>query len=110
RRRHTRCLSDWSSDVCSSDLFLFTFTTFINQLLKFKGQLFYRATASIDHFLFELSHRRIISFLHRLMGLQKVKRPLIDDTQPAIFQPSIKFNPTFLWPFLLYDFRNEPTT
>src|SRR5258705_2763574 len=21
RRRHTRCLSDWSSDVCSSDLF-----------------------------------------------------------------------------------------
>src|SRR5437899_10188996 len=24
RRRHTRCLSDWSSDVCSSDLFKFT--------------------------------------------------------------------------------------
>src|SRR5205814_7255279 len=23
RRRHTRCLSDWSSDVCSSDLWLF---------------------------------------------------------------------------------------
>src|ERR1035441_6049190 len=22
RRRHTRCLSDWSSDVCSSDLWL----------------------------------------------------------------------------------------
>src|SRR5438045_9598833 len=22
RRRHTRCLSDWSSDVCSSDLFV----------------------------------------------------------------------------------------
>src|SRR5258705_1430501 len=22
RRRHTRCLSDWSSDVCSSDLHL----------------------------------------------------------------------------------------
>src|SRR5437899_7824824 len=22
RRRHTRCLSDWSSDVCSSDLYL----------------------------------------------------------------------------------------
>src|SRR5947199_9066950 len=22
RRRHTRCLSDWSSDVCSSDLFI----------------------------------------------------------------------------------------
>src|SRR5471030_820678 len=24
RRRHTRCLSDWSSDVCSSDLVVFT--------------------------------------------------------------------------------------
>src|SRR5437899_4790542 len=24
RRRHTRCLSDWSSDVCSSDLFYVT--------------------------------------------------------------------------------------
>src|SRR5258705_6854849 len=24
RRRHTRCLSDWSSDVCSSDLVLYT--------------------------------------------------------------------------------------
>src|SRR5437899_8576788 len=24
RRRHTRCLSDWSSDVCSSDLVIIT--------------------------------------------------------------------------------------
>src|ERR1035438_10058975 len=24
RRRHTRCLSDWSSDVCSSDLIFFS--------------------------------------------------------------------------------------
>src|ERR1035438_10599030 len=23
RRRHTRCLSDWSSDVCSSDLHIY---------------------------------------------------------------------------------------
>src|SRR5262245_7276822 len=27
RRRHTRCLSDWSSDVCSSDLIVDTFTS-----------------------------------------------------------------------------------
>src|SRR6195952_3971234 len=26
RRRHTRCLSDWSSDVCSSDLILISNT------------------------------------------------------------------------------------
>src|SRR5205814_3665155 len=27
RRRHTRCLSDWSSDVCSSDLVMVSFCT-----------------------------------------------------------------------------------
>src|ERR1039458_10583934 len=38
RRRHTRCLSDWSSDVCSSDLiehtphFLLVATKFSRQL------------------------------------------------------------------------------
>src|SRR5205814_6032705 len=31
RRRHTRCLSDWSSDVCSSDL-----KRLENQLLELK--------------------------------------------------------------------------
>src|SRR5437899_12589197 len=34
RRRHTRCLSDWSSDVCSSDLFLgFSFFLIVAALL-----------------------------------------------------------------------------
>src|SRR5205814_7903632 len=33
RRRHTRCLSDWSSDVCSSDLF----RQLAVQLLKANG-------------------------------------------------------------------------
>src|SRR5205814_3447738 len=30
RRRHTRCLSDWSSDVCSSDLFKHSFLIFVD--------------------------------------------------------------------------------
>src|SRR5262245_63097112 len=30
RRRHTRCLSDWSSDVCSSDLFGRTWTKIVS--------------------------------------------------------------------------------
>src|ERR1035441_7911487 len=30
RRRHTRCLSDWSSDVCSSDLVDFDVTPLSN--------------------------------------------------------------------------------
>src|SRR5947199_3627363 len=35
RRRHTICLSDWSSDVCSSDLALFV--TNLNQLAQIDG-------------------------------------------------------------------------
>src|SRR5262245_64428841 len=38
RRRHTRCLSDWSSDVCSSDLIAWLHfgggTEMLNDLLK----------------------------------------------------------------------------
>src|SRR5882724_12283959 len=30
RRRHTRCLSDWSSDVCSSDLIVQAFGNLTN--------------------------------------------------------------------------------
>src|SRR5205814_4058271 len=33
RRRHTRCLSDWSSDVCSSDLF------YLNSLRQTVGSI-----------------------------------------------------------------------
>src|ERR1039458_6503052 len=32
RRRHTRCLSDWSSDVCSSDLLPRRYQTKIRQM------------------------------------------------------------------------------
>src|SRR5438876_1134301 len=34
RRRHTRWTGDWSSDVCSSDLFLMTAVWFFNPLLR----------------------------------------------------------------------------
>src|SRR5205814_4078721 len=36
RRRHTRCLSDWSSDVCSSDL---TFATGSTVYVRAAGDL-----------------------------------------------------------------------
>src|SRR5205814_7901418 len=36
RRRHTRCLSDWSSDVCSSDLISFNFPVALEGALKLK--------------------------------------------------------------------------
>src|SRR5262245_64182769 len=31
RRRHTRCLSDWSSDVCSSDLYVYLQNTVFHE-------------------------------------------------------------------------------
>src|SRR5205814_2462339 len=34
RRRHTRCLSDWSSDVCSSDLAFSELEQFIDTPIK----------------------------------------------------------------------------
>src|SRR5205814_2350789 len=39
RRRHTRCLSDWSSDVCSSDLFGFDPRTMPHDLTLALGTL-----------------------------------------------------------------------
>src|SRR5437899_5547934 len=35
RRRHTRCLSDWSSDVCSSDLFVQRFSRSLNKEVEY---------------------------------------------------------------------------
>src|SRR5437763_3456370 len=37
RRRHTRCIGDWSSDVCSSDLFLFTDDRIATQVKYLSG-------------------------------------------------------------------------
>src|SRR2546422_6416423 len=37
RRRHTRCSRDWSSDVCSSDLFVFDTFTVLEQWVE-KGK------------------------------------------------------------------------
>src|SRR5205814_6723092 len=36
RRRHTRCLSDWSSDVCSSDLVTLAWTLFFTLWLSYE--------------------------------------------------------------------------
>src|SRR2546422_6493537 len=38
RRRHTRCSRDWSSDVCSSDLY--EFTHFVGEGLTLQQNLF----------------------------------------------------------------------
>src|SRR5205814_5385577 len=54
RRRHTRCLSDWSSDVCSSDLFFVLVGMRLSSLPRGQG---HRAIApghqveALDHWL-----------------------------------------------------------
>src|SRR5438045_8627583 len=40
RRRHTRCLSDWSSDVCSSDLFTLVDTPILTAAIGERSGLF----------------------------------------------------------------------
>ena len=42
RRRHTRLVSDWSSDVCSSDLFLMFLLTLLGRQWEDQGALVFR--------------------------------------------------------------------
>src|SRR5205814_6165802 len=52
RRRHTRCLSDWSSDVCSSDLHLGSARGVVKAMLRkcyskedFSGKFLFKSKA-----------------------------------------------------------------
>src|ERR1035441_11082438 len=47
RRRHTRCLSDWSSDVCSSDLGVFFHQLPAGERGIWPGREYYRAGAAV---------------------------------------------------------------
>src|SRR5437899_9307212 len=71
RRRHTRCLSDWSSDVCSSDLrqtFSQIFSSFCPQTLQMQSTP--RSTL-----LLSTSIRQRRSFRNRIL-ISRRKRPL----------------------------------
>src|SRR5205814_5201678 len=54
RRRHTRCLSDWSSDVCSSDLHLRGRLAGIEMISYTTGPLLGNAEAGIVASLFSV--------------------------------------------------------
>src|ERR1039458_8637944 len=68
RRRHTRCLSDWSSDVCSSDLF--------EQLFEFRQVVLHGAAAPLA--LDKIVHH---AALNRPRAVQRIERGQI--LQPA---------------------------
>src|SRR5207249_9603478 len=56
RRRHTRSKRDWSSDVCSSDLFLFLCLVLCFLFLRWQCSLFllFRDAAQPDKCIFQL--------------------------------------------------------
>src|SRR5258705_8286042 len=59
RRRHTRCLSDWSSDVCSSDLplFFFFFSFYLASTSRYEWQ---QPSCPLLIFLFQKYYIRIV--------------------------------------------------
>src|SRR5262245_64465267 len=61
RRRHTRCLSDWSSDVCSSDLVM-PLLEILEHFVEFRREVVRRRTE------FEL--RKAEARAHILEGLK----------------------------------------
>src|SRR5205814_6846620 len=70
RRRHTRCLSDWSSDVCSSDLMQATgFVTGRNDL--FQARLQNRTAPRVQHLHFvavDIHAKHVVSQMGKTGG------------------------------------------
>src|SRR5436853_1518015 len=49
RRRHTRCLSDWSSDVCSSDLLPGNIAPCFTRHQQSRPRQFFRLSPTAEH-------------------------------------------------------------
>src|SRR5258705_12361427 len=86
RRRHTRCLSDWSSDVCSSDL--------VNPYLKSKPafrekRLEYEAAAAWS----VVNDDATYGFSSRFIDCAGVSRPTSVPADDTLKRP--------LWPYAL---------
>src|SRR5258705_4434590 len=64
RRRHTRCLSDWSSDVCSSDLGIETEELTLPFAIKFVGNKPFLYSSDFPH---EVTHESCKHDLAELM-------------------------------------------
>src|SRR5262245_62675059 len=90
RRRHTRCLSDWSSDVCSSDLRLGQPRLQRDRLLRRRLRLwrwlrlflFLRLFLRLFLFLFRLHHP-----VPPLLGLFLLLLPLLGQSLLALLAP-----------------------
>src|SRR5947207_15018455 len=81
RRRHTRSLCDWSSDVCSSDLRLARAYTGRDKILKFEGGYHGRS----DYGLMSLAPKRAGNFPRPIPDSAGIPRSLRDEVLVAPF-------------------------
>src|SRR5205814_3790298 len=79
RRRHTRCLSDWSSDVCSSDLsrdIVRRLRDMVRSVAGHPAILCYTIGNEIpSHIVRWYGHRKVERYLHRLYRAAKREDP-----------------------------------
>src|SRR5690606_40296044 len=78
RRRHTRFSRDWSSDVCSSDLFFSFF------------KLLYQKLLGIPQFLRTLDTTQIKAKFNNLFKARVKEKPFTDKVKEARKLPSLK--------------------
>src|ERR1035441_6851450 len=101
RRRHTRCLSDWSSDVCSSDLEL-PFVSVIDCRGEKRFRSYYTKWHELGHLLI-LTDQMRLTFRRTHFGLEDKdpEEALVDVIAgafgflPDIVRPLAKGQPSF---------------
>src|ERR1039458_9997978 len=77
RRRHTRCLSDWSSDVCSSDLSLFIPAVILVAVLLWrKGR-----SEEFQYYAFLIAAGYLVSYIGYIIVPARGPRYLLKDLQ-----------------------------
>src|ERR1039458_6371613 len=80
-RRHTRCLSDWSSDVCSSDLPWRVFTVGLPTLDLARQKVFAQPAELVAQFKFDLA-RPVILFCQHPIATEPGKT--LEQIQPSL--------------------------
>src|SRR5690349_24835359 len=68
RRRHTRSLRDWSSDVCSSDLTILLWVYYVSNILTLPAEYGYVGVILITAFTYTLLRLRFLRSEERREG------------------------------------------
>src|SRR5437762_13300160 len=84
RRRHTRYIGDWSSDVCSSDLFGLLDTTQVEARTAVRLSLRHPLRDVFLGFSFEVLAQLVVQFLVRLRPAKQRPQPQWNRVQPML--------------------------